>query len=70
MYSPNNREELKAMQGILPFNAFRVNRKMTKSSVVIESSTVKRTVVWMDALKSNPMLPVDTAFLVRLYRCA
>ena len=69
MYQPNNREELKAMQGILPFNAFRVNRKMTKSSVVIESSTEKRTVVWMDALKNNPMLPVDTAFLVRLYRC-
>ncbi len=70
MYNPNNREEIKAMQGILPFNVFRVNRKIIKSSVVIEPSTAKRTVVWMDTLKSNPMLPVDTAFLVRLYRCA
>ena len=70
MYNPNNREEIKAMQGILPFNAFGIDRKRVKIDTVIKPTDAKHTAVWMDTLRENPMLPVDSAFLVRLYRCA
>ena len=70
MYKPNNREEIKAMQGILPFNALGIDRKRVVTGAVIKPTAAKRAAVWMDALRENPMLPVDSAFLVRLYRCA
>ena len=70
MYKPNNREEIKVMQGILPFNALGIDRKRVKNDAVIKSTAAKCAAVWMDALRENPMLPVDSTFLVRLYRCA
>lgn len=66
MYKPNNRKELKAMHSFLPLNAFGADRKSEKNG--IESKTLDHVVVWLDELRSDPMLPVDNTFLVCLYR--
>ncbi len=75
MYTPNTREEIEAMQNIMPMNAFGAfrtagNAERKNASTVRKLNTPAREAVWMDELRSNPMLPVDSAFLVRLYRCA
>lgn len=70
MYNPNTREELMTMQRFMPISALEALRtaKNANADTVIEPSSPVRNVVWMDELRSNPMLPVDSAFLVCLYR--
>ena len=66
MYKPNNREELNAMYSFLPINAFGADRKSEKTGNELKTSD--HVVVWLDELRSNPVFPVDSTFLVCLYR--
>ena len=74
MYTPNTREELKAMQNIMPisaFGAFRTAKKAerVKTSAAHKLSISEHDVAWLEELRSRSVLPVESTFLVRLYRC-
>ncbi len=69
MYKPNNREELQSMLSST-FKSLRSQKKAEKVNpqMTDELDFPVHNVVWMDELRSNPILPVDSTFLVCLYR--
>ena len=71
MYTLNTREEIKAMQSIMPLKTFGALRVAEKTGHKTTSAVhTPNTAGWVDELRSRSVLPVDNTFLVRLYRCA